>query len=84
MLLADALAQLDLPVGDLDWLTADERALLPGEVNMRAARLASQLVAASVRLEMRVGVAQQRSVDLLVELIAALAALRVAPDLHVW
>ncbi|VWB56342.1 non-ribosomal peptide synthetase [Burkholderia aenigmatica] len=114
-LLADALARPDMPVGDLDWLPADERAqllawnapagaadaepfvpvhariaahaqarpdargvadidraLTRGEVDARAARLARQLVAAGVRPEMRVGVALQRSVDLLVALIAVL------------
>ncbi|MDR0243131.1 MAG: amino acid adenylation domain-containing protein [Burkholderia sp.] len=114
-LLTDALARPDIPVGDLDWLPADERAqllawnapagatdaepfvpvhariaahaqarpdargvadidraLTRGEVDARAARLARQLVAAGVRPEMRVGVALQRSVDLLVALIAVL------------
>ncbi|QVN19208.1 non-ribosomal peptide synthetase [Burkholderia pyrrocinia] len=114
-LLADALARPDMPVGDLDWLPADERAqlfawnapagatdaepfvpvhariaahaharpdargvadidraLTRGEVDARAARLARHLVAAGVRPEMRVGVALQRSVDLLVALIAVL------------
>ncbi|QRR10061.1 amino acid adenylation domain-containing protein [Burkholderia sp. MS455] len=114
-LLADALARPDLPVGDLDWLPAGERAqlfawnapagateaepfvpvhariaahaharpdargvadidraLTRGEVDARAARLARHLVAAGVRPEMRVGVALQRSVDLLVALIAVL------------
>ncbi|WP_175920444.1 non-ribosomal peptide synthetase [Burkholderia pyrrocinia] len=114
-LLADALARPDLPVGDLDWLPADERAqlfawnapagateaepfvpvhariaahaharpdargvadidraLTRGEVDARAVRLARHLVAAGVRPEMRVGVALQRSVDLLVALIAVL------------
>ncbi|KVM83878.1 non-ribosomal peptide synthetase [Burkholderia stagnalis] len=114
-LLADALARPELPVGDLDWLPAAERAqlfawnaapdaiasepfipvhariaahaharpdargvadidraLTRGEVDARAARLARQLVAAGVRPEMRVGVALQRSVDLLVALIAVL------------
>ncbi|WP_321784945.1 non-ribosomal peptide synthetase [Burkholderia pyrrocinia] len=114
-LLADALARPDMPVGDLDWLPADERgqlfawnapagaaeaepfvpvhariaahararpdargvadidrALPRGEVDARAARLARHLVAAGVRPEMRVGVALQRSVDLLVALIAVL------------
>ncbi|KVC71527.1 non-ribosomal peptide synthetase [Burkholderia ubonensis] len=49
-----------------------DRALTRGEVDARAARLARQLVAAGVRPEMRVGVALQRSVDLLVALIAVL------------
>ncbi len=114
-LLADALARPDMPVGDLDWLPAAERAQLlawnapagatdaepfvpvhariaahaqarpdargvadidraftRGEVDARAARLARHLVAAGVRPEMRVGVALQRSVDLLVALIAVL------------
>ncbi|GAU01803.1 non-ribosomal peptide synthetase [Burkholderia stabilis] len=114
-LLADALARPDMPVGDLDWLPADERAqlfawnapagateaepfvpvhariaahaharpdargvadidraLTRGEVDARAAHLARHLVAAGVRPEMRVGVALQRSVDLLVALIAVL------------
>ncbi|HDR9680890.1 TPA: amino acid adenylation domain-containing protein, partial [Burkholderia stabilis] len=114
-LLGDALARPDMPVGDLDWLPADERAqlfawnapagatdsepfvpvhariaahaharpdargvadidraLTRGEVDARAARLARHLVAAGVRPEMRVGVALQRSVDLLVALIAVL------------
>ncbi|WP_176015676.1 non-ribosomal peptide synthetase [Burkholderia sp. BCC0398] len=114
-LLTDALARPDLPIGDLDWLPADERAqlfawnapagataaepfvpvhariaahaharpdargvadidraLTRGEVDARAARLARHLVAAGVRPEMRVGVALQRSVDLLVALIAVL------------
>ncbi|MBU9229203.1 amino acid adenylation domain-containing protein [Burkholderia multivorans] len=114
-LLRDALARPDTPVGDLDWLPADERAQLAawnapagaaeaepfvpvhvriaahararpqargvadidraltrGEVDARAARLARHLVAAGVRPEMRVGVALQRSVDLLVALIAVL------------
>ncbi|AKM41078.1 amino acid adenylation protein [Burkholderia contaminans] len=114
-LLADALARPDMPIGDLDWLPADEReqlfawnapagatatepfvpvhariaahaharpdargvadidrALTRGEVDARAARLARHLVAAGVRPEMRVGVALQRSVDLLVALIAVL------------
>ncbi|MGZ2744816.1 amino acid adenylation domain-containing protein [Burkholderia stagnalis] len=114
-LLADALARPELPVGDLDWLPAAERAqlfawnaapdaianapfipvhariaahayarpdargvadieraLTRGEVDARAARLARQLVAAGVHPEMRVGVALQRSVDLLVALIAVL------------
>ncbi|MBN3743731.1 non-ribosomal peptide synthetase, partial [Burkholderia sp. Tr-20355] len=114
-LLTDALARPDRPVGDLDWLPADERAqlfawnapagatdaepfvpvhariaahaqawpdargvadidraLTRGEVDARAARLARHLVAAGVRPEMRVGVALQRSVDLLVALIAVL------------
>ncbi|VWC42663.1 non-ribosomal peptide synthetase [Burkholderia seminalis] len=114
-LLTDALARPDMPVGDLDWLPADERAqlfawnapagatdaepfvpvhariaahaqarpdargvadidraLTRGEVDARAARLARHLVAAGVRPEMRVGVALQRSVDLLVALIAVL------------
>lgn len=114
-LLADALARPDVPVGDLDWLPADERAqlfawnapagaaeaepfvpvhvriaahaqarpdargvadidraLTRGEVDARAARIARNLVAAGVRPEMRVGVALQRSVDLLVALIAVL------------
>ncbi|MEK7989154.1 AMP-binding protein, partial [Burkholderia contaminans] len=47
-----------------------DRALTRGEVDARAARLARHLVAAGVRPEMRVGVALQRSVDLLVALIA--------------
>ncbi|MDN7700873.1 amino acid adenylation domain-containing protein [Burkholderia semiarida] len=114
-LLTDALARPDTPIGDLDWLPADERAqlfawnapagaiaaepfvpvhvriaahaharpdargvadidraLTRGEVDARAARLARHLVAAGVRPEMRVGVALQRSVDLLVALIAVL------------
>ncbi|KML61041.1 amino acid adenylation protein [Burkholderia cepacia] len=114
-LLGDALARPDMPVGDLDWLPADERAqlfawnapagatdtepfvpvhariaahaharpdargvadvdraLTRGEVDARAACLARHLVAAGVRPEMRVGVALQRSVDLLVALIAVL------------
>ncbi|MCA7969408.1 amino acid adenylation domain-containing protein [Burkholderia sp. AU39826] len=114
-LLTDALARPDMPIGDLDWLPADERAqlfawnapagaiaaepfvpvhvriaahaharpdargvadidraLTRGEVDARAARLARHLVAAGVRPEMRVGVALQRSVDLLVALIAVL------------
>ncbi|MGP8475437.1 amino acid adenylation domain-containing protein [Burkholderia sp. PR2] len=114
-LLADALARPDVPIGDLDWLPADERAqlfawnapagaaeaepfvpvhariaahaqarpdargvadidraLTRGEVDARAARIARNLVAAGVRPEMRVGVALQRSVDLLVALIAVL------------
>ncbi|KWE57557.1 non-ribosomal peptide synthetase [Burkholderia sp. MSMB2157WGS] len=114
-LLTDALARPDIPIGDLDWLPADERAqlfawnapagvtaaepfvpvhariaahaharpdargvadvdraLTRGEVDARAARLARHLVAAGVRPEMRVGVALQRSVDLLVALIAVL------------
>ncbi|KVL59173.1 non-ribosomal peptide synthetase [Burkholderia cepacia] len=114
-LLADALARPDMPVGDLDWLPAAERAQLlawnapagatdgepfvpvhariaahararpdargvadidraftRGEVDARAARLARHLVAAGVRPEMRVGVALQRSIDLLVALIAVL------------
>ncbi|RQS20198.1 non-ribosomal peptide synthetase [Burkholderia sp. Bp8998] len=114
-LLGDALARPDMPVGDLDWLPADElaqlcawnapagaadaepfvpvhtriaahanarpdargvadidRALTRGEVDARAARIARNLVAAGVRPEMRVGVALQRSVDLLVALIAVL------------
>ncbi|MET3621799.1 amino acid adenylation domain-containing protein [Burkholderia ambifaria] len=114
-LLDDALARPDLPIGDLDWLPADElaqlfawnapagaaeaepfvpvhariaahaqarpdargvadidRALTRGEVDARAARIARNLVAAGVRPEMRVGVALQRSVDLLVALIAVL------------
>ncbi|WP_321950809.1 non-ribosomal peptide synthetase [Burkholderia cenocepacia] len=114
-LLTDALARPDLPIGDLDWLPADERAqlfawnapagatdaepfvpvhariaahaharpdargvadvdraLTRGEVDARAARLARHLVVAGVRPEMRVGVALQRSVDLLVALIAVL------------
>ncbi|WP_241026739.1 amino acid adenylation domain-containing protein, partial [Burkholderia sp. Se-20378] len=49
-----------------------DRALTRGEVDARAARLARHLVAAGVRPEMRVGVALQRSVDLLVALIAVL------------
>ncbi|MGS0894218.1 amino acid adenylation domain-containing protein [Burkholderia stagnalis] len=49
-----------------------DRALTRGEVDARAARLARNLVAAGVRPEMRVGVALQRSVDLLVALIAVL------------
>ncbi|HKT62011.1 MAG TPA: amino acid adenylation domain-containing protein [Burkholderia sp.] len=53
-------------IADLD------RALTRGEVDARAARLARHLVAAGVRPEMRVGVALQRSVDLLVALIAVL------------
>ncbi|MCA8241241.1 non-ribosomal peptide synthetase [Burkholderia sp. AU32262] len=114
-LLTDALARPDTPIGDLDWLPADERAqlfawnapaaaiaaepfvpvhvriaahaharpdargvadidraLTRGEVDARAARLARHLVAAGVRPEMRVGVALQRSADLLVALIAVL------------
>ncbi|MGR3907615.1 amino acid adenylation domain-containing protein [Burkholderia sp. SR8] len=114
-LLGDALARPALPIGDLDWLPADERAqlfawnaaagaaeaepfvpvhariaahaharpdargvadidraLTRGEVDARAARIARNLVAAGVRPEMRVGVALQRSVDLLVALIAVL------------
>ncbi|MEB2563049.1 non-ribosomal peptide synthetase [Burkholderia anthinoferrum] len=114
-LLTDALARPDTPIGNLDWLPADERAqlfawnapagaiaaepfvpvhvriaahaharpdargvadidraLTRGEVDARAARLARHLVAAGVRPEMRVGVALQRSVDLLVALIAVL------------
>ncbi|KWF32585.1 non-ribosomal peptide synthetase [Burkholderia diffusa] len=114
-LLDDALARPHVPVGDLDWLPADERAqlfawnapagaaeaepfvpvhariaahaqarpdargvadidraLTRGEVDARAARIARNLVAAGVRPEMRVGVALQRSVDLLVALIAVL------------
>ncbi|WP_321799627.1 non-ribosomal peptide synthetase [Burkholderia sp. BCC1988] len=114
-LLGDALARPDMPIGDLDWLPADElaqlfawnaparaaeaepfvpvhariaahaharpdvrgvadidRALTRGEVDARAARIARNLVAAGVRPEMRVGVALQRSVDLLVALIAVL------------
>ncbi|MCA8309398.1 amino acid adenylation domain-containing protein [Burkholderia sp. AU28942] len=114
-LLGDALARPGLPIGDLDWLPADERAQLAGwnapagaaqaepfipvhvriaahararpdargvadvdraltrgEVDARAARIARNLVAAGVRPEMRVGVALQRSVDLLVALIAVL------------
>ncbi|NHL66293.1 amino acid adenylation domain-containing protein [Burkholderia ambifaria] len=114
-LLGDALARPELPIGDLDWLPADElaqlfawnapagaaeaepfvpvhariaahaqarpdargvadidRALTRGEVDARAARIARNLVAAGVRPEMRVGVALQRSVDLLVALIAVL------------
>ncbi|MBR8301452.1 amino acid adenylation domain-containing protein [Burkholderia dolosa] len=114
-LLSDALARPDQPVGDLNWLPADElaqlftwnappgaaeaepfvpvhariaahararpdargvadidRSLTRGEVDARAARLARHLVAAGVRPEMRVGVALQRSVDLLVALIAVL------------
>ena len=114
-LLTDALARPDMPIGDLDWLPAAERAqllawnapagatdaepfvpvhvriaahaharpdargvadidraLTRGEVDARAARLARHLVAAGVRPEMRVGVALQRSVDLLVALIAVL------------
>ncbi|WP_404824828.1 amino acid adenylation domain-containing protein [Burkholderia cepacia] len=49
-----------------------DRAFTRGEVDARAARLARHLVAAGVRPEMRVGVALQRSVDLLVALIAVL------------
>ncbi|MGU7769218.1 amino acid adenylation domain-containing protein [Burkholderia sp. MR1-5-21] len=49
-----------------------DRALTRREVDVRAARLARHLVAAGVRPEMRVGVALQRSVDLLVALIAVL------------
>ncbi|RQR39809.1 non-ribosomal peptide synthetase [Burkholderia sp. Bp9142] len=114
-LLGDALARPDMPVGDLDWLPAGERAqlfgwnapagaaeaapfvpvhariaahatarpdargvadidraLTRGEVDARAARIARNLVSAGVRPEMRVGVALQRSVDLLVALIAVL------------
>ncbi|HDR8867899.1 TPA: amino acid adenylation domain-containing protein [Burkholderia territorii] len=114
-LLGDALVRPHVPVGDLDWLPADERAqlfawnalagaaeaepfvpvhariaahaqarpdargvadidraLTRGEVDARAARIARNLVAAGVRPEMRVGVALQRSVDLLVALIAVL------------
>ncbi|RKT99639.1 non-ribosomal peptide synthetase [Burkholderia sp. Nafp2/4-1b] len=114
-LLGNALARPDMPIGDLDWLPADElaqlfacnapagaaeaepfvpvhariaahaqarpdargvadidRALTRGEVDARAARIARNLVAAGVRPEMRVGVALQRSVDLLVALIAVL------------
>ncbi|KVN95475.1 hypothetical protein WJ69_04680 [Burkholderia ubonensis] len=64
---AHALARPDARgVADID------RALTRGEVDARAARLARQLVAAGVRPEMRVGVALQRSVDLLVALIAVL------------
>ncbi|MGP8443050.1 amino acid adenylation domain-containing protein [Burkholderia vietnamiensis] len=114
-LLDAALAQPAAPIGELDWLPADElaqlfawnapagaadaepfvpvhariaaharkrpdargvadieRALTRGEVDARAARIARNLVAAGVRPEMRVGVALQRSVDLLVALIAVL------------
>ncbi len=114
-LLGDALARPDMPIGDLDWLPANElaqlfawnapagaaeaepfvpvhariaahaqarpgargvadidRAFTRGEVDARAARIARNLVAAGVRPEMRVGVALQRSVDLLVALIAVL------------
>ncbi|KVP48759.1 non-ribosomal peptide synthetase [Burkholderia ubonensis] len=64
---AHALARPDARgVADID------RALTRGEVDARAARLARRLVAAGVRPEMRVGVALQRSVDLLVALIAVL------------
>ncbi|AOJ74277.1 non-ribosomal peptide synthetase [Burkholderia ubonensis] len=64
---AHALARPDARgVADVD------RALTRGEVDARAARLARRLVAAGVRPEMRVGVALQRSVDLLVALIAVL------------
>ncbi|AFQ48200.1 non-ribosomal peptide synthetase [Burkholderia cepacia] len=49
-----------------------DRALTRGEVDARATRIARNLVATGVRPEMRVGVALQRSVDLLIALIAVL------------
>ncbi|WP_144140004.1 non-ribosomal peptide synthetase [Paraburkholderia sp. BCC1884] len=48
------------------------RSLTRGEVDARSTRLAQRLVAAGVSAEMRIGVALNRSVDLLVGLIAAL------------
>ncbi|MDI9701322.1 AMP-binding protein, partial [Burkholderia cenocepacia] len=59
-----------------------DRALTRGEVDARAARLARHLVAAGVRPEMRVGVALQRSVDLLVALIAVLKSGAAFVPLH--
>ncbi|SAL44720.1 siderophore-related non-ribosomal peptide synthase [Caballeronia peredens] len=49
-----------------------ERALTRGQVDSRAGRIAQRLIDAGVCAEMRVGVALNRSVDLLVGLIAAL------------